>query len=391
MDAPSATHPARFSVAHDGARCEPAGVRIVWLYGPPAVGKSVTAWELLNRLAAVEPTTAYVDIDQLGMSSCDETVDPGAHRLKGEALSAVAGRFASHGARILVVSGVVGLDLMMFYTDTLAAFAPVFVRLRAPLAELRRRLEGRGGYAEDWPGVEEYARQLDGSDVGHLVVDTGAGTPAQVADSVLAAVAGRRGTAYSPWRAATAASAEVGGRALLLGGTTAVGKSTIGWKAFMAAGGPDGRCAFVDLRQLGFVGVDGGEVDHQLQAQNLGDLWRVFWSHGARRLIVNGPVTRWSDMQEYREAIAPTPLTGVRLTAEPAALLERVHARLRGEMAPLAGDLLVGRPPGDAEALTRAALHLQDHAGVDPRFPTLDTSDLDPGESADRLLAHLWT
>lgn len=364
----------------------------MWLYGPPAVGKSVTSWGLLNRLAVVDPATAYVDIDQLGMSYCDETVDPGAHRLTGDALRAVARQFAGHGARTLVVSGVVGLDLMSFYTESLTAFDPVFVRLRAPLAELRRRLEARGGYAEDWPGVEEYARQLDGSDLGHLVVDTGAGTPAQVAESVRAAVADRLdgpGTASSHRTTATGASADVGGQALLLGGTTAVGKSTIGWQVFMGAGGPEDRCAFVDLRQLGFVGVDGGAVDHQLQAQNLGALWRVFWSYGARRLIVNGPVTRWVDVLEYQVAVNPTPLTSVRLTAGPAALLERVHARLRGEMAPLAGDFLAGRPPTEAEALTRAAVHLQDQA--DTWFPSFDTSDLDPAESAHRLLTLLWT
>lgn len=367
-------------------------VRIVWLYGPPAVGKSVTSWELLNRLAVVDPATAYVDIDQLGMSYCDETVDPGAHRLKGDALRAVARQFAGHGVRTLVVSGVVGLDLMSFYTESLTGFDPVFVRLSASLTELRRRLEARGRYAEDWPGVEEYALQLNWSDWGHLAVDTGAATPAQVAESVRAAVADRLGgpgTGPSHLTTATGASADVGGRALLLGGTTAVGKSTIGWQAFIGAGGTEDRCAFVDLRQLGFVGVDGGTVDHRLQAQNLSALWRVFWSHGARRLIVNGPVTRWVDVLDYQAALTPTPLTSVRLTAGPAALLERVHARLRGEMAPLAGDFLAGRPPAEAEALARAAVHLQDQA--DTRFPSFDTSDLDPTESAQRLLTHLWT
>ena len=286
----------RFPVARGGSRCQPAGVRIVWLYGPPAVGKSVTAWELVNRLAAAGPISAYVDIDQLGMSCCDETVDPGAHRLKGEALGAVAGQFARRGAQTLVVSGVVGLDLMSFYAESLAAYAPIFVRLRAPVAELRQRLEARGAYAEDWPGVEEYALEVDESDLGHPVVDAGAGTPAEVAVAVLAAVASRLdspGPASSPRPAARPASAEDAGRALLLGGTTAVGKSTIGWRTFMTAGGPEKRCAFVDLRQLGFVGADGGAVDHELQAQNLGALWRVFRAHGARRLGVDGPGTAW--------------------------------------------------------------------------------------------------
>lgn len=368
-------------------------MRIVWLYGPPAVGKSVTAWELLSRLDAIDGATAYVDIDQLGMSYCDETADPGAHRLKGEALGAVAHAFVSRGARTLVVSGVVGLDLMGFYAETLAGFAPVFVRLRAPHAELRRRLEARGIYAEGWPGVDEYARELDALDLGHPVVDTASGPPVQVAGAVLAAVSGRLGGAgaASSLPAAARTAPAVEGRALLLGGTTAVGKSTIGWRTFMTARGQDERCAFVDLRQLGFVGAGGGSVDHHLQARAVQALWRVFWFHGARRLILNGPLTRWSEVLEYQAALTPTPLAAVRLTAQPAVLLERVHARLRGEMAPLAGDLLAGRPSADAEAITRAALRLQDQAAVDSRFSALDTSALDPAQSAHRLLPYLAT
>lgn len=367
-------------------------MRIVWLYGPPAVGKSVTSWELLNRLARVDPATAYVDIDQLGMSYCDEVIDPGAHLLKAEALLAVAGQFARHGARMLVVSGVVGIDLMSFYGESLQAFDPLFVRLTAAPAILQRRLEARGGYAEDWPGVEQYAQELDAQDVGHPTIDTSSGTVSHVADEILAVVAGQPSAAATrdiPGVGPATDTADVVGRALLLGGSTAVGKSTIGWQVFMAAGGPEERCAFVDLRQLGFMGVDGGAVDHHLQARNLGALWRVFRAHGARRLIVNGPVTSWAEVTAYQAAIAPTPLIPVRLTADAAALLARVRARLRGEMAPLAGDLLVGRPVAEADALTQAAVHEQAQIDLDPRFPTLDTTATEPAEVAQDLLSRL--
>ena len=375
-------------------RCEPAVVRIVWLYGPPAVGKSVTSWELLNRLALMDPATAYVDIDQLGMSYCDETIDPGAHRLKADALRVVAAQFAGHGARTLVVSGVVGAGLMSLYDESLQAFAPIFVRLRAPLALLQRRLEARGSYAEDWAGVAEYAQHLDELDLGHPIIDTTTGTISQVADAVLAAMGSRRdapATQPPPDVEPQERTAGVAGRALLLGGTTAVGKSTIGWQVFMAAGGPDERCAFVDLRQLGFIGVDGGTVDHPLQARNLGALWQVFRAHGANRLIVNGPVSRWADVQTYQDAITPTPLTPVRLIADRAALRARVNARLRGEMAPLAGDLLIGRPASEAEALSVATVHAQAEVDVGPRFPTLDTTALEPAAVAQDLVRHLET
>ncbi|MCB0908095.1 MAG: hypothetical protein KDB63_13360 [Nocardioidaceae bacterium] len=341
----------------------------------------------------MDPATAYVDIDQLGMSYCDEAIDPGAHRLKADALRVVAAQFARHGARTLVVSGVVGADLMALYDESLRAFDPLFIRLTAPVAALQRRLEARGGYAEDWAGVADYAQQLDALDLGHPIIDTTTGTVSQVADAVLAAVNSLRdapATQPPPVDGPGAGTPGVAGRALLLGGTTAVGKSTIGWQVFMAAGGPDERCAFVDLRQLGFVGVDGGTVDHRLQARNLGALWQVFRAHGANRLIVNGPVSRWADLQTYQAAITPTPLIPVRLIADPAALRDRVNARLRGEMAPLAGDLLIGRPASEAEALTAVAVRAQT-VDVDPRFPTLDTTALEPAAVAQDLLRHLPT
>ena len=66
-----------------GARdVESLVVRIVWLFGPPGVGKSVTAWELLNLLSERGEPTAYVDIDQLGMADPEPGDDGEAHRRK---------------------------------------------------------------------------------------------------------------------------------------------------------------------------------------------------------------------------------------------------------------------------------------------------------------------
>jgi adenylylsulfate kinase-like enzyme len=96
-------------------------VRILWLYGPPAVGKSVTACAVLNALAELDPATGYVDIDQLGMSSTDDHGDSG-DGLKGRALAAVSRVFAASGAHTLVVSGVLAPELMEFYADELEAF-----------------------------------------------------------------------------------------------------------------------------------------------------------------------------------------------------------------------------------------------------------------------------
>lgn len=127
-------------------------------------------------------------------------------------------------------------------------------------------------------------------------------------------------------------------------------------------------------------------MDHDLQARASAALWRVLRAHGAQELILNGPVNRAAEFEPYRAVLGSTPLRAVRLTADRSALLERVEARLRGEMAPLAGDLLVGRPAGDAKAIAESALSVQAEAAIDGSVPTLDTTALDAVESAQRVL-----
>jgi adenylylsulfate kinase-like enzyme len=367
-------------------------VRILWLYGPPAVGKSVTAWELLNAIAARDPATGYVDIDQLGMLHAEDDEvddDPEGHQLKGRALAAVAAEFARHGVRTLVVSGVTGLELTDFYAEELGEFEPVFVRLTAPYAELRRRLSARGVYAEEWAGVEEYARSLDAANLDRPVIQSGPGAPAEAAAQILELVAPLLADDRKPRAVVTPAAYSTSGhgRGVLIGGTTAVGKSTIGWHVFKATQQEGLPSAFVDLRQLGFVGVDGGSIDHQLQARAASALWQVFRSHGAQLLILNGPVNCSAELRTYRAAFGATHLNAIRLTAERSELLKRVQARMCGEMAPLAGDSLVGRPWAEADAIADAALHLQSAVGTEDDFPSLDTTRLAPAESAQRVLA----
>ena len=58
----------------------------------------------------------------------------------------------------------------------------------------------------------------------------------------------------------------------------------------MAVRGEGLPTGFVDLRQIGFFGRDGGPVDHQLQAATLAAMWPLFRAAGARLLLLNGPV-----------------------------------------------------------------------------------------------------
>ena len=64
-------------------------MRILWLFGPPGVGKSVTSWEVLNLLTDLDEPTSYVDIDQLGMADPEADHEGEAHVRKAWALAAV--------------------------------------------------------------------------------------------------------------------------------------------------------------------------------------------------------------------------------------------------------------------------------------------------------------
>src|SRR5262245_36438170 len=88
---------------------------VLWLYGPPGVGKTTVTWTLFVRLAREGVLTGYVDIDQLGMCygpptpqdwAPEPAADPGRHRLKARALDAVVANFQSAGARCVLVPGV---------------------------------------------------------------------------------------------------------------------------------------------------------------------------------------------------------------------------------------------------------------------------------------------
>jgi CO dehydrogenase nickel-insertion accessory protein CooC1 len=80
---------------------------VFWICGASGVGKSVAAWALFETLAAEGFRVAYVDIDQLGMLYPAGSDDPERHLLKAEALLALLPGYASAGAQVLVVSGVV--------------------------------------------------------------------------------------------------------------------------------------------------------------------------------------------------------------------------------------------------------------------------------------------
>src|ERR1700709_922304 len=113
-------------------------MRVGWLFGPPAVGKSTTAWQLYLDLAARGVAAAYVDIDQLGMCYPARPEDPDRDRLKGLVLAAMLATYAAAGADVLVVSGVLEPTLIPWHHETLAGHDVTFTRLALGDDQLRR-------------------------------------------------------------------------------------------------------------------------------------------------------------------------------------------------------------------------------------------------------------
>lgn len=172
-------------VAVDLTGCAGA-LPVLWLYGPPGVGKTTVAWEFFVRLTRGGVSTGYVDIDQLGMCYGPPTAgdwapepasDPGRHRLKARNLDAVVANFRDAGARCAVVSGVVdagrGFDAGLGPHAGLVPHAALTLcRLRCEPAELRRRLASRGRPGDGGEDVARYAAALDRNGLPGVCIDT---------------------------------------------------------------------------------------------------------------------------------------------------------------------------------------------------------------------------
>lgn len=363
-------------------------MRVLWLFGPPGVGKSTTAWEVLNVLCGEGTAAAYVDIDQLAMVYPAPDDDPYAERLAGGALAAVAAVHQRRGADCLVVSGVLNPDLMSFYVDALAAFELSMVRLTVDRVELRARMDARGVDDAGWEEVLEDVQVFDDAALETPVVVAGGASPREVARHVLAAAADAplMGDA-EPGRVGSAPVTKGAGEALLIGGTQGVGKSSVAWTAFMTLRERGIAAGFLDLRQIGFSGRDGGPVDHELQAAVLAALWPLFQGAGAEVLLLNGPVDNPDQAQTYAAALRGTPLVWHKLTASQSALTARVLSRRTGEnTARLAGDTLGGLDAIGAHRVALGSFAAQQRADAHSSSTTLDTSHLSVGAVAERVL-----
>jgi hypothetical protein len=367
---------------------------VLWLCGPPGVGKSTVAWELFDSL----PGTGYVDIDQLGMCFPETPEDPGRTVLEARILGSAVANFRAAGATGLIVSGYLDADRGI-HAEHLPDAALTVLRLRCDLAELGRRLDGRPGENLPRDLVLQHAAALDSGTLPYPCLDTTGKSVAQV----LAAVRDRWAAAPprqpGPW---PEPETNPPGEIVWVCGATASGKSTIGYGVYARSLSAGHTTGFVDLQQIGFLhpapahapaqtdpatgiapargapvrrGTPSpalhtavhGAGNHRLKAANLAAAWRNFHAHGARRMVVVGHVDDHQDVRRYAEALAPAALTVVRLHAGPDELRERIRRRGLGGPPNLAGDQLRHQP---------AAVLAQAHAAAVRQAEALDRAGL---------------
>lgn len=375
-------------------------IPVLWLCGPPGVGKTAVGWELFSRFTHAGVQTAYVDIDQLGMCSPESASDPGRHWMKARNLGALVANFGRAGARCVIVSGVVDAEAGV-PLDQLPDAAVTLCRLRAGRGDLKRRLEARGGRGDD--AMEDVLREadaLDASDLADVCVDTSGLPVAEVALLVRERTGGWPAvTGPSRPSAGTAPDGHsviaADGRILWLCGATGVGKSTVGFAVYQKALRAGHTAAYVDVGQLGFCGpvMADDPGNHRVKARNLAALWQTYRAAGAQCVIVVGPVEDEAAIRTYADELPAATVTLCRLHASRDRLARRITQRGQGGSWAQPGDPLRGQSTAhllrvadeaatDADALERAAIG-------DLR---IDTDERTVEEAADAIVARAgWT
>jgi hypothetical protein len=229
------------------------------------------------------------------------TGDAARHDLKARNLGALRANFGAAGARCLVVSGVVdaarGPEIDLVGGDQIAV-----CRLRVDPAELVPRVAKRRGSTAQPDAVLREGEFLDQSTFTDWCVDTTGLSVDEVANRVCAqigdwpCVTSSTGGGQS-WPPESAAGEPGPGEVLWVCGPTGVGKSTVGFSAYLAVLRSGVPAAYVDVDQLGFCATK--PTDHLLRARDLAALWATFVSVGAQALVVVGPIATRSEAMVY--------------------------------------------------------------------------------------------
>jgi adenylylsulfate kinase-like enzyme len=371
---------------------------VLWLYGPPGVGKTTVGWALYGQFVQGGTAAGYVDIDQVGMCYAAPTPrdwapepadDPGRHRLKARSLNAVLPNFRAAGAQCVIVSGVVDAERGI-HVDLIPNGDVTPCRLRADAAELRARIASRGGPSEYVGASLREADALDRNDIQGACVDT---TGLGAAD-VVALVRKRIGA----WPVETASVGTPGtdrgeptGPILWIYGATAVGKSTVGWEVYQRLRQAGVRAAYIDLAQLGFhrPARTDDAANHLLKASNLAAVWRTYHAVGAQCVVIVGPVDRARTAQLYRKALPRTEFSLYWLHASRAAITERVMLRGHGQSPTwgLAGDELTSQSADRVQRVgQRAVTEAEELEQADVGGVPIDTDGRAPSDLAEAIV-----
>jgi hypothetical protein len=214
--------------------------------------------------------------------------------------------------------------------------------LRADPDELRARLRRRGGPSPEHDTVEGGAKALDGSTFADWCIETSDLSIEEVASRVLGDLGDWPPAGSPSGSSSPGVGAPPGGEILWVTGTTGVGKSTVGFRAYLDVLGSGGHAAYVDVGQVGFCST--APEDHSLRARNLAALWRNFHDVGARLAIVVGGVSQRSDVRQYEKALPNTRLSWCQLEVGEAELTKRILSRSDGGSWSEPGDGLRDRP-----------------------------------------------
>jgi adenylylsulfate kinase-like enzyme len=313
---------------------------VLWLCGPPGVGKTAVAWEVYRRLVDAGTGAAYVDLDQLGICHPERRDDPDRHLLKARNVAALRENFAAAGASCLIVSGVV--DPLQGPRRDIVGQPLTVVRMHVDEAELTARLATRPGSAAPAEGAGAASRLLAESTFADWCLDTSGRSVTDVADEVTARIAAEPFTTRRPGEKPTRprehpVPAEAG-TVLWLSGPVGVGKSTIGFQAYLRLVRTGLAAAYIDVDQLAFFAGD----DPNLRAANLAAVWANHQAAGAQALVVVGPVNA-AEMSVYRDALSAASLSWCRLAVSRTELTERVLSRRTGGSWAQPGDPLKGK------------------------------------------------
>lgn len=361
---------------------------VLWIWGPPGVGKTTIGWEIWSELAAAGITAGYLDIDQLGMSEPAPADDPHRYRRKAENLAAVVPDYGAAGAQI-VVSGTCGIEHAREFAENPAV---TLCRLRLDHDELRIRLSGRGWDPDLVAIAIAEATHLDASTIADVSVDTTGLSVAEVIRSLRRQL-GQWPRAGAPAGVPAGGVSDLPGDVVWLCGPTGVGKSTVGWEIFARAAWTDGRrTALIDLQQIGFLEpASAGDPDnHRLKARNLAAMWPAIRADGTDCLVIVGAVDDHHQIRAYTDALPAAKFTLIRLRAGRDRLAERIARRGAGEGPRLPGDRLHGRDAAElARFADRAAADTVRLAHTGIGDVVIDTDDLTVDETTNAVRRHI--